>query len=208
MSETTQVKKSVHPLLKEYGFVNKSLVWNRNVNGMVHVIGFQLDKQSIDSCLRFTINIGICCPRVRYLTWGDSEPDFYDDTDCCPRFRVGYLIAGGKSNYLDKWWIVREGDDSELEEVVCVLKNQCMSWFECHSTLPEMYRLASAIKPRMQIADKIYLAVTAHILGHFNERDSIFGELLSSRSLSWLKRIEQVLERLGLSVGDIAKRCG
>lgn len=184
------------------GFWNKALVWNRKVNEVIQVVHFQIDQHSSNSSTRFTINLGICCPKVRYITWGDQEPSSHDETDCCPRFRVGYLLADEKLKHLDKWWVIEDGDGSAVGEALSTLTGRCIPYLNQYSTLSEMYQVARNLKPKMHVADKIYLAVMAHLLDQISERDATFSELLSSGTVSWHARIDQVLKRLGLSIAS------
>jgi len=124
----------------------------------------------------------------------------YKDTDCCPRFRIGYLLANEEPKHLDEWWEIDDEDDDALKELSNVLSAKAIPWLNQHSNLPAMQEVASklVLSRRMEIADRICLAVINHKLGRLKKRDAIFAELRSSKRLKeWHSLVNRVLDRLG-----------
>jgi hypothetical protein len=64
-----------------------------------------------------TFNIGFCSLPVWKLVWDKPLPKYLDETDCCPRTRIGYLISGAKNRFIDKWRSLQAPDETMLAEI-------------------------------------------------------------------------------------------
>lgn len=194
-----QIVSSVNSVLREAGFKRSSLVWNKAHGDVVQVIDLQFHRYSPGTTIRFTANIGLCFPEVPSIVSGKEASRRYREVDCCPRMLIGYLLDGENPKYLDKWWEAATGDDSTIMDFTHSLLNLCVPYFDKNSTLSEMYREASKLKSMMQIGDKLYLAVMSHLLGHADQRDAVFAEVISSRATAWRPVVDRVITQLGLT---------
>lgn len=170
--------------------------WNRRKDGIVQVLQLQQDSANKDFSA-VTINIGLCDPDVWLLMWGKVLPPIFDETDCCPRFRVGFLLNAEKLQYLDKWWSLYINDEGVEGEIVTVIAERCVPYLNAHTNRLAMQSLAVKLIKKAPVADKLLLAVLSHVTEKFSERDAIFMELLAVRSKSWHGRIVDVKKRLG-----------
>ena len=87
----------IAPFLKRVGFKKKGTTWNREVNGVVHVIDIQASKARADGSESFTINIGLSINELWKIFWNKDVPQFMKEENCYPRFRLGYLLSGSLS---------------------------------------------------------------------------------------------------------------
>lgn len=193
-----RLKKKIESVLTPIGFVSEGLTWNRRTDGIVQVLQLQHDSSAKDSAA-VTINLGLCDSDVWFLTWDKDRPSIFDETDCCPRFRVGFLLNEEKLPYLDKWWSLSVNDDGVESEIIAIIADLCVPYLNAYDNRLAMQSLAVKLIKKAAIGDKLLLAVLSHVLGKFSERDALFEELLSARSKSWHGKIVDIQNRLRLA---------
>lgn len=184
----------IAPFLKRLGFRKKGMTWNREVNGIVHVIDIQSRRQRVDGSESFTINIGIFVNELWLLFWNKDVPLFVKEENCYPRFRLGYLLSNFDPKR-DKWWDIRSKEEIEKtgKELETLFTDKCLPFFDQIKSISDVLDISVVAKPNMP-ADKLYHAILLNILGNKTESEQLIGGLCSDTH--WGDRATEIAERL------------
>lgn len=196
------LRESASSILSTYGFVCHGSTWNRQAGDAVQVIQLQNDTKA-GYPPKVTINLGLCNPQVWQIVWDKDPPPTYDETDCCPRFRIGFLLANEDSRFVDTWWSLSEGDEAVVTELVNVIGEKCVPFLIQNSELRQMKCIANALSKRMAVLDRLYFAALCHVSGDEGKRNEILTSLLSLRTQSWQETIEAVVQRMKLPLAAL-----
>ena len=194
------VDEFISPLLKSAGFKKSGQTWNRNTNGIIHVINSQKSQWSDSDETRFTINIGILV-RPIYQIIEDKEPaKIVSESSCFPCFRIGYLpgVDVGK----DIWWELHSSSEPESikeigNEIACLIKDKCLPLLDCCQTIPDVLAFTDKVEKWYHASEKLSLAVMMCLGGREERGQALFDELESNEKLkSWHPRIKEARTRL------------
>lgn len=111
------VRHSIHPFLRERGFIRKGRTWNRDLGEVRHVINIQtdarferddLDRSPIPSS--FTVNLGVFIPYYYETMWSEATPPSFIKEDVCP---IHYRMRDPDDPRQEHWWFVDTATDIE-----------------------------------------------------------------------------------------------
>jgi hypothetical protein len=160
--------ETTNRILKPIGFKNSRNKWNRVTNEIIQVFHMQLDRLAFADYVRVTFNIGFCSLAVWKLVWDKPLPKYLDETDCCPRTRIGYLISGEKHRFVDKWWSLESPDESLFVEIGNVISGKCVPFFERTQSLADLHTMGETLFRGYNIGEQIQHAVLCYLLGDRN----------------------------------------
>jgi hypothetical protein len=123
------VRRDVRPFVSPLGFVQKGMLFWREVNDVWQLVGFQKSVNSNRDETSFTVNLSVSSKRIRQFG-GQPEkphPDEYHWNQ-----RLGFLMPQND----DVWWTVSATSTEVMAEVVRLLGQY---------GLPELERLSSDV---------------------------------------------------------------
>lgn len=192
------IQKHVAPLLQQYGFKKKELVWNRLNGRIVQVVDFQLSRFCSNNEEDFTINLGVFDPQVWKKCWAKEPPKFIKEEDCFPRVRIGQLLNGFSEESTDRWWSCSEktNEDELGREIESLLEDKCLPFLDDMLDRHEVIKFCSLSADHFMPIEKIYLAIFKNSIGDDHSSDELLSEV-SAISKAWANRVEQVRAQLG-----------
>ena len=137
----TFIKDKIAPVLLGEGFKATGRVYRRVAGDALHVIDLQNWKYNDSKRARFTIEIGVCFPKLLAAVSELDAYAFYREnlskpgvTECAVRRRLGELMDPPK----DAWWTISAttGYVPLPEEVTAPLMNAGLPWLQAMSTIP------------------------------------------------------------------------
>lgn len=198
----------IAPVLAEHGFKRKKSTWNRRIDGVVHVVHFQVSKgHTPGKWEQFTIEVGVTVDVVEEALEG-KLPRFFDDRHCITIARVGSLSAVG----FDKWWDLKSERDvpAVTADVVHDLCTYCLPVLDRINSLQSVkdfimkvdsYRPKAPMLPYV----KLGLAALCYIMGDREEYEKLKDDLIHGKGKGprydpaldpWPKRMTEVAARL------------
>lgn len=189
------IRLYIAPFLKRLGFKKKGTTWNREVNGVVHVIDIQTTKARADGTESFTINIGVFINELWQIFWNDGVPPFVKEENCYPRFRLGYLLSGFDPKRRDQWWQFQSEEDIEKiwKELDVIFREKCLPFFDQIENVSDALDISVRAIPNMP-AEKLSHAILLNMAGKKAEGDRVIDDLLSDSY--WGSRASEISERL------------
>ncbi|TQV66923.1 DUF4304 domain-containing protein [Exilibacterium tricleocarpae] len=189
------IRLFIAPFLKRIGFKKKGMTWNREANGVVHVIDIQPTRPRENGSEPFTINIGIFMNELWQLFWGKDAPQFIKEEDCYPRFRLGYLLSEFDPKCRDKWWDIQSQKEIETvwKELETLLIGDCLPFFNRIESASDVLDVSINAKPSMP-AEKLSHAILLNMAGRKAESDQLISDFCSDPH--WGARAKEIAKRL------------
>jgi Domain of unknown function (DUF4304) len=134
------IKDKIAPVLLGAGFKATGRVYRRTAGEALQVIDLQNWKYNDSKRARFTIELGVCFPKLLAAVCELDAYAFYRDsaarpgvTECAARRRLGELMDPPQ----DLWWTVSAttGHVPTAEEITAPLMNAGLPWMQAMSTL-------------------------------------------------------------------------
>jgi hypothetical protein len=193
----------IAPLLQAAGLAKHRLIWNRRVDGLVHVVHIQASRwNDADECA-FAISVGVSVAQVYRIVWGKELPKVVREEDCLPRFRYGYLpgAAIGK----DVWWKLHGEADIERvgPEVARAIEEKCLPILDGCRSIQDVLVLAHDYDQWKQVAEKLEYAVLTCLAGQSDSGQFMLNALATDSKLkAWQDRILATRTRLREYLAD------
>ncbi|GGP74517.1 hypothetical protein GCM10009347_43080 [Shewanella algicola] len=189
------IKLYIAPFLKRLGFKKKGSTWNREINGVVHVIDIQSTKARVDGTELFTINIGVFINELWQIFWNKEVPQFVKEENCYPRFRLGYLLSGFDPKRRDQWWQINTEEDIEKiwKELDVIFLKHCLPFFDEIESVGDLLGISDKTRPNMP-SEKLSHGILLNMTDNKEEGDRLIGELVSDSH--WGNRATEISERL------------
>ncbi len=185
-----EVVKQVFATLKPIGFQKKERTVNREIEkGIFQVVNFQKSKDSD----RFTVNIGVCAAALYQFHHSYSKKDFYLESDCQLRQRLGVLVKGD-----DYWWTIDNTIDAISKEIGEYIHTTAFKWFADIDTKEKIINHMGVPPYRSSSNDQLQAALFAAL------EDKAKGKLLFEAYIKTLSNnpLQQAY------VQDLAKETG
>jgi len=189
------IRLYISPLLKREGFKKRGNTWNKEVNGVIHVVDIQSARPRVDGSESFTINIGVFVKELWQIFWATDLPKFVKEVNCYPRFRLGYLLSGFDTKSRDKWWDIESKDQIESvgSQLEMVFKEQYLPFLDKISSMSDVLDISNSTKPSMPM-EKLSHAILLNMVGDKAESDRLIDGLSSDSH--WGARAADIKERL------------
>ena len=193
----------IAPVLRAAGFAKHRLIWNRCVDGLVHVVHIQASRwNDADECA-FAMSVGVSVAQVHRIVWGKELPKVVREEDCLPRFRYGYLpgVAIGK----DVWWKLHGEADIELvgSEVVRAIEEKCLPVLDGCRSIQDVLELADGYDQWKQVAEKLEYAVLTCLAGQEEAGLAMLDAMAVNPKLkAWEGQVSETRGRLQDHVAD------
>jgi Domain of unknown function (DUF4304) len=163
----TYIKDKIAPILIGAGFKATGRVYRRLAGDALQVIDIQNWKHNDSKRARFTIEVGVCFPRLLAAVAELSSYAFYKDTvdkpgitECAVRRRLGEFLEPKQ----DVWWTVSAttGYVPPVEDVNGPLQMSALPWLQAMST---MHALASARAEHHALTNRVMDVASMFTLG-------------------------------------------
>lgn len=180
------ITEQVDAILQPLGFRRRGAVWNRSRDDNVDAIDIQISRNG-DT---YTLEAGVLNRATHEIFWGTEIEKFVEPPMCTVSDRAGNILYGA-----DKWWNVNDQND----EISMVIAKVLDFIGQMHTQAGMMQRLieTEVIKNRYP-PPVINLAILKFKNGKPQEARKILDDLRRKTSGSWLERIAQIENRLGL----------
>lgn len=163
----------------------------------------QLHRLPFADYVDVTFNIGFCSLPVWKLVWDKPLPKYLNETDCCPRTRIGYLISSEKNRFIDKWWSLQAPDETMFAEIRDVISAKCVPFYERMQSLLDLRAVGETLFPSYVVGEQIQHAVLCYLVGDAARCQTILEarERCRMRTKYWDDVVAQVRARLKILFG-------
>ncbi len=187
----------IAPALKSVGFAKHGLIWNRRIDGLVHVIHVEETRWSDDNESDFGVSTGVAVAEVHRIVWGKELPRVVRESDCLPRFPYGYLpgVDAGRN----VGWKLHSQEDIERVglDVRGAIKEKCLPVLNRCRSVQDVQMLANGLEQWKQPAERLKFAVLNCMVGQDEAWKAILDEMESDPKLAaWKARIYETRARL------------
>jgi hypothetical protein len=161
------IKEALSPVLIDAGFKAAGRVYRREVGDALQLVDIQNWKFNDSKRARFTIEVGVCFPRLLTAVAELESYAFYREnlgkpgiTECAVRRRLGEFLDPPQ----DTWWTVSAttGHLPPVEDVTSPLTTAAIPWME---SMSEVCALASARSERHALSNKVMDVAALFALG-------------------------------------------
>ena len=137
---TSFIRDAISPVLVNEGFKATGRVFRRTRGDALQVVDIQNWKNNDSKRARFTIEVGVCFPRLLEVVAGLDSYRFYREmiakpgiTACAVRRRIGEFLEPSQ----DRWWTISAttGHVPDPDEVSHPLASAAIPWMESMSKL-------------------------------------------------------------------------
>lgn len=188
----------IGPLLQSAGFQKRGSIWNRILPKLTHVVQLQRSRTSTAKQVDITLNVGVWNRQVWTICKGKTPPEFIDEVECFPRFRVGKIIGAFRDRSIDVWWTLLF--DSEMTathtEIQDAIRTHVLPFLDNFTSLTDVKRFCDTTPFLMLPADRLYLAILSFIEGDKSQSESILNSFRDQRLEAWAPRVNEIRERL------------
>jgi len=194
----------IAPLLTEHGFRRRKSTWNRKVEGIVHMIDFEVSKMhqpEVAEMVTFSVGVGV--DDVQEVL-SAKVPSFYKSEHCVCHVRVGDVA----SYKYDKWWDLTPGSDirTVAHDVARDLRLYCLPYLDridCLCAVRDCILDVKRFYPKagLEPFHRMCLAVVYFLKGEQEQYNQVRGDLLCGKGLKygrelWASRMREVAARL------------
>lgn len=205
------IRRYVHPVLKDHGFVRKGRIWNRLGTGDVgQTVDIQTSQWNHGSDGSFTINVGVFIPYIYSIYLAPATSTLIGPTPSTISLRIGALRDGGsllgeREGY-DIWWDV--GTDIDPDEVGRTVRDILLTRalpFLDKFTAPQDVVTFIRAHPNLNIQvwqECMHSAILLHNLGEPDRAQSILEQVAREHPY-WKNIATTTMERLRMQQSTV-----
>ncbi len=192
----------IGPLLQSTGFHKYKSTWNRILPELTHVVDLQRHSTSTAECASVTLNVGVWNRQVWTICSGKSPPEFVNEWECFPRFRIGEIVGAFSNRSKDLWWTLVSGSDMTTTYTAIreAITTNVLPFFDDLRSLADVKQFCDTTRFRMLPAERMCLAILSFIEGDKSQCESILKSFDEQGLEAWRPRANEVRERLGVAL--------